>query len=84
MSPAELHSELFAQLGERFTGEAVFDCLPDLVFFIKNERGEYVVVNQTLVERCGKRKKSELSGGGRTSCFRSRSAAATGHRTRRC
>ncbi|MDQ5849020.1 MAG: helix-turn-helix domain-containing protein [Pseudomonadota bacterium] len=62
MSPAELHSELFAQLGERFTGEAVFDCLPDLVFFIKNERGEYVVVNQTLVERCGKRKKSELIG----------------------
>lgn len=42
--------------------EALFDCLPDLVFFIKNERGEYVVVNQTLVERCGKRSKGELIG----------------------
>ena len=40
----------------------MFDCLVDLVFFIKNARGEYVVVNQTLVERCGKRAKSELIG----------------------
>ena len=42
--------------------EALFDCLPDLVFFVKNARGEYVVVNQTLVERCGKRAKTELIG----------------------
>jgi AraC-like DNA-binding protein len=42
--------------------EALFDCLPDLVFFIKNSRGEYTVVNQTLVERCGKRKKADLIG----------------------
>jgi AraC-like DNA-binding protein len=33
-----------------------------LVFFIKNRQGEYVVVNQTLVERCGKREKAELIG----------------------
>jgi len=42
--------------------EALFDCLPDLVFFIKNSRGEYTVVNETLVERCGKRKKADLIG----------------------
>jgi AraC-like DNA-binding protein len=42
--------------------EALFDCLPDVVFFVKNTRGEYVVVNQTLVERCAKRAKSELIG----------------------
>ena len=42
--------------------EALFDCLPDLVFFVKNARGEYMVVNQTLVERCAKRAKSELIG----------------------
>jgi AraC-like DNA-binding protein len=42
--------------------EALFDCLPDVVFFVKNARGEYVVVNQTLVERCAKRAKSELIG----------------------
>jgi AraC-like DNA-binding protein len=54
--------ELFTQLAEPFTGEALFDCLPDLVFFIKNRRGEYAVVNQTLVERLRKRGKEELIG----------------------
>ena len=43
-------------------GEALFDCLADLVFFIKNSRYEYVVVNQTLVERCCLREKRELIG----------------------
>lgn len=58
----ELRKELFAKLAEPFTGEALFDCLSDVVFFIKNERGQYVVVNQTLVERCGLREKRELIG----------------------
>ncbi len=62
MTPAQLQTELFAQLAEPFAGEALFDCLGDLVFFIKNLRGEYVVVNQTLVERCGRRGKPELIG----------------------
>jgi AraC-like DNA-binding protein len=42
--------------------ETLFDCLPDVVFFVKNRGGEYVVVNQTLVERCGKRGRAELLG----------------------
>jgi AraC-like DNA-binding protein len=42
--------------------EALFDRLPDLVFFIKNARGEYAVVNQTLVARCGRRDKRALLG----------------------
>ena len=42
--------------------EALFDCLPDLVFFIKDERGAYRVVNQTLVARCGRREKGQLIG----------------------
>jgi PAS domain S-box-containing protein len=62
MTPTELQIELFSKLAEPFTGEALFDCLVDLVFFIKNSRGEYVVVNQTLVERCGLRDKRELLG----------------------
>jgi AraC-like DNA-binding protein len=60
--PTQLQTELFSQLAEPFTGEALFDCLPDLVFFIKNRRCEYVVVNRTLVERCGRRTKGELMG----------------------
>ena len=62
MTPAQLQNELFSQLAEPFTGEALFDCLPDLVFFVKNRRSEYVVVNQTLVERCGRAAKRELIG----------------------
>jgi len=62
MTPAQLQNELFSQLAEPFTGEALFDCLPDLVFFIKNHNCQYVVLNQTLVERCGGREKSELIG----------------------
>src|ERR1700674_4169537 len=55
-------ANFFSQLARPFTGEELFDCLGDLVFFIKNIRGEYVVVNQTLVERCGRRDKNELIG----------------------
>ena len=62
MTPMETPMEFFSRLAEPFTGEALFDCLGDLVFFIKNIRGEYVVMNQTLVERCGRRDKNELIG----------------------
>jgi len=57
-----LIAELHRQLASPFTGEELFDCLPDLVFFLKNVRGEYVVVNQTLVERCGLPNKQALLG----------------------
>jgi len=62
MTPAKIERDFFAQLAQPFTGEALFDCLPDLAFFVKNERCEYVIVNQTLVERCGCRDKGELIG----------------------
>jgi PAS domain S-box-containing protein len=62
VTPLELQSELFSRLAEPFTGEELFDCLGDVVFFIKNSRSEYVVVNRTLVERCGRREKQELIG----------------------
>ena len=59
---AQLQAELFSQLAIPFTGEALFDCISDAVFFMKNRRGEYVVINQTLVERCGCDDKSDLIG----------------------
>ena len=62
MTPAQRQHELFSQLAEPFTGESLFDRVPDLVFFVKNARAEYVVVNQTLVTRCGLRGKHELVG----------------------
>jgi AraC-like DNA-binding protein len=62
MPSTGLLTELFAQLDEPFTGDVLFDRLTDLVFFIKNLRGEYVVVNQEMVLRCGRREKHELIG----------------------
>lgn len=62
MTAAALRQELVSQLAEPLIGEALFDCLTDLVYFLKNRRGEYVVVNQTLVERCGRREKGDLIG----------------------
>lgn len=58
----DLQAEMFAQLAEPFTGETLFDYTTDIVYFIKNNRGQYVVVNQSLVERCGCREKRELIG----------------------
>ncbi len=54
--------DLFSQLAAPFTAETLFDCLGDVVFFIKNQAGQYVVVNQTLVVRCSVRSKQQLLG----------------------
>jgi AraC-like DNA-binding protein len=42
--------------------EELFDQVPDIVFFIKDLHGRYVVVNQSLVLRCGRAHKSEIIG----------------------
>ncbi len=42
--------------------EELFDCLSDTVFFVKNNLGRYVVVNETLTIRCGLKSKRELIG----------------------
>ncbi len=42
--------------------EELFDHLPDTVFFCKDAQGRYVSVNQTLAERCGVSRKSDLVG----------------------
>lgn len=42
--------------------EQLFDLVPDTVFFVKDLKGRYLAVNQSLVERCGKRFKEEMLG----------------------
>lgn len=54
--------EFFSQLESIFTGEELYDHFPDCVFFIKNIQSQYLVVNQTLVTRCGFHEKHELLG----------------------
>jgi AraC-like DNA-binding protein len=60
--PHALIESLLAQLATPFTGEALFDALVDLVFFMKNAQGQYVLVNQTLAQRCGVSDKAALIG----------------------
>lgn len=62
MKTNNIKSLLFAQLSEPFIGEALFDYLTDLVFFVKNSSGQYVVVNQSLATRCGFQQKEKLIG----------------------
>jgi PAS domain S-box-containing protein len=42
--------------------EHIFDHVPEIAFFIKDLRGRYVAVNQSLVERCGLKEKNQLLG----------------------
>lgn len=42
--------------------EALFDAIPDVVFFLKDETGRYVVVNRTLADRCAGGDKTCLLG----------------------
>jgi PAS domain S-box-containing protein len=49
--------------------EALFDHVPDTVFFVKDIAGRYVAVNQALVGRAGRRMKSELIGRRPTDLF---------------
>ncbi len=54
--------EFLNQLKDPYTGEQLFDCLADIVYFIKDAEGKYVTINATLVERCGVNNKSDLIG----------------------
>ncbi|MGV7209547.1 helix-turn-helix domain-containing protein [Oxalobacteraceae bacterium A2-2] len=53
---------LAVRLADPFFSEALFDALPDVVFFVKDIEGRYAVVNQTLAQRCGLKHKSLLLG----------------------
>src|SRR5262245_34172382 len=49
-------------LAETLYGDGLFDAVPDTVYFLKDRDGRYRAVNQTLVERTGRKSKSELLG----------------------
>lgn len=53
---------LLEPLEDPFFAETLFDCTPDVAFFVKGLRGEYLVVNQTLVKRCRAKCKTDLIG----------------------
>ena len=45
-----------------FFAEALFDALPDIVFFVKDVSGCYSHVNQSFLNRCGLKNKEDLIG----------------------
>lgn len=49
-------------LGVPFGGDEAFDEIPDTVYFVKDGMGRYVFVNDTLVKRCGLKRKEDLLG----------------------
>lgn len=53
---------LAAAIADPLFAEALFDALPDVVFFVKDRACRYQVVNRTLAERCGARDKAALIG----------------------
>lgn len=53
---------IFTQLDSPFSAEALFDCLVDIVYFVKDAQASYVIVNRTLVDRCGLSDKKALLG----------------------
>lgn len=61
--------QLASEIGDVFFTEPLFDAMPDVVFFVKDMQGRYVVVNQTLVERCGVKNKHALLGRTATEVF---------------
>ena len=54
--------ELAAAVRSASFVERLFDRIPEVVFFIKDTAARYVMVNRTLVQRCGRKRKDELIG----------------------
>jgi len=57
-----LRERFAAALVRPFLGDELFDRVPDTVYFLKDRDGHYVAVNDTLVERCGLKRKADLLG----------------------
>ena len=57
-----LQSYAPARMGDLSAFEILFDALTDVAFFIKDCDGRYLVINHTMVRRCGLRSKQDIIG----------------------
>ena len=62
MDTIDIINSVSQQGGRYEIAEILFDHVPEIVFFVKDTFGRYLIVNQTLVFRCDKKKKSDLIG----------------------
>jgi AraC-like DNA-binding protein len=63
--PSEPHQRAFfdtSLLADPFFAETLFNQLSDVVFFVKDTAGRYVMANTTLIRRCGFQHKEQLIG----------------------
>jgi len=59
---AALRKSFFESIGGLLPVDRLFDGVPDIVFFVKDVRGRYMAVNDTLATRCGLADKDEAIG----------------------
>ena len=62
MSNANIQAEFFASLADPYAFRAMFDLLPDVVFFIKDLKSRLVGGNKVLIERLGLKSEAEVVG----------------------
>ena len=62
MSPEDLRQAFFQRLRTPLTLEELFDHVDDIAFFIKDDKGRYLAVNETLLTRCGLTDRSQFLG----------------------
>jgi AraC-like DNA-binding protein len=60
--PERGETSLAAMLSHFILLAPVFDAMPDIVFFVKDTEARYVMVNRTLVSRCGFKDREALLG----------------------
>jgi AraC-like DNA-binding protein len=59
---AMLHPRPAARMFDMTAIEAIFDALTDVAFFVKDCDGRYLLINHTMVRRCGLRSKQDIVG----------------------
>lgn len=57
-----LQRDFFRSLDTHLWAEELFDRVTDTVYFLKDDKGRYMSLNQTLVDRCGFSTKHDLIG----------------------
>lgn len=57
-----LRNTFFESIGGHLPVDRLFDGVPDIVFFVKDARGRYMAVNDTLATRCGLAGKDDAIG----------------------
>lgn len=63
MNPSsEIRHSFAALVSGLLPVDRLFDGVKDILFFVKDSKGRYIAVNDTMAERCGKESKEEILG----------------------